>query len=325
MDGVDSLSQEQILSLVRQVFAQADIVFARPFPGNHTNVLYDIQLARPVMNMALALKIYTQTSAQGAEASQPWKEVHLLRLLTSETGVPVPRVLHFDDSASLLAAPWVLYTRLPGEPLSLVLDTMDEWELESIGYEMGRYLAHIHQIPMPSFGAFFDSDSPRYANEKTYVIEQLRSLIDECAIRELVTRQDASIIEQLFEKSRALEHHQPCLIHGDYTECNVIVERSETTEYHITGIVDLGSAAAGSLEQDMSGLFNRSFENRRPFQKGFLDGYTDIKELGPLFWERIGLYRICTYLRDMLADQENELKRRQWSQRLLAFLAAYTS
>lgn len=325
MSSRASLSPEQILSLVQQTFPQADIVSAEPFPGSHANSLYDIHLARPAMNTALAIKVYTDIAAQGAVAPEPWKEMHLLRLLTSETGVPVPRVLHFDDSASLLDVPWVLYTRLPGEPLSLVLDSMDEWELESIGYEMGRYLAHIHQIPLPSFGEFFDPDAARYANEKEYVIEQLRILLDECVIHNLVAQQDANKIEQLFEESSALDHHQACLIHGDYTEHNVIVERGTTTDYHVTGILDFKCATAGSLEQDMSKLFNDSFEKKPTFKKGFLDGYTDIKELGPLFWERIGLYRICTYLQDILAHKENEPQHQQGVKRLLAFIATYTS
>ena len=323
MDKEDSISQEEILSLVRQIFAQADIVSAKPFPGNHTNLLYDIHLARPEMDVPL--KVYTEISTQGIEALEPWKEIRLLRLLTSETGVPVPRVLHFDDSASLLAAPWVLYTRLPGEPLSLVLDTMDEWELESIGYEMGRYLAHIHQIPLPSFGAFLDPDSTQYANEKIYMTEQLRGLIDECVIHDLVAQQDAGMIERLFEKSIALENRQACLIHGDYTERNIIVERSATTDYHITGILDLQCATAGSLEQDMNKLFNSSFESKPTLQKGFLDGYADIKELGPLFWDRLGLYRIYAYLHNILAHKENESQHRQWLKRLLKFVATYTS
>jgi Ser/Thr protein kinase RdoA (MazF antagonist) len=320
-----SLSKEQILSLVQQVFPQADIVSAERFTGNHTNSLYDIHLVRPAMNTALALKVYANISTQGPEAPRPWKEVHLLRLLTSETGVPVPRVLHFDDSASLLDVPWVLYTRLPGEPLSLVLDSLDEWELESIGYEMGRYLAHIHQIPLPSFGEFFGPDSIQYVNEKEFVIEQLQFLLDECVIHNLIAQQDASKIEQLFETSSALDRRQACLMHGDYTAHNVMVERGLTGDYHVTGILDLSSAIAGSLEQDMSKPFNNSFEKKPTLQKGFLDGYTDIKELGPLFWERIGLYRICTYLQDILAHKDNEPQHQQWAKRLSDFVTTYTS
>jgi aminoglycoside phosphotransferase (APT) family kinase protein len=202
---------------------------------------------------------------------------------------------------------------------------MDEWELESIGYEMGRYLAHLHQIPLPSFGEFFDPDSIQHANEHEHVLEQLGLLIDECVIHKLISDQDATAIEQIFEESQALDRRQACLVHGDYTTHNVIVERGTANDYHVTGILDLKSAVAGSPEQDMAKLFNNRFGKKPTLQKGFLDGYTDIHELGPLFWERIGLYRICSYLHDILVHKENESQQRQWSEQLLAFMSTYPS
>jgi|GEM_PF-3649858 len=286
----ESLTDEQVLSMIHQVFPQAEPVALTRFPGRHQNSNYDLKIRNPTMEVAI--KVY-----QNAADQRPWQEARLLQLLTSETGVPVPRVLYFDDSGDLLPEPWILYTRLPGRPLADVLGEMDEWALEAIGYEMGRYMARIHQIPLETFGDLFASEfeGSVFEHEKAFVLDLADRCLTTCVVAQAMPPAEADRIRHILETSTVLTQTQACLIHGDYTPDHIIVEFS-ITDYHVTGVLDLTHAQASALEHDMSRLFNRWFEERAPLQKGFLDGYTEAAEMQARFWDRLHIYRLVDYL-----------------------------
>ncbi len=293
------LSLEQIARLVQVVFAGARVVTATPFPGEHANLNYDLRLTNPTME--IVLKVYRRVD----ERRTPWKETYLLRLLTSETGVPVPRVLYFDDSNGTLDCPWSLHTRLPGNSLAEVSDEMSEDELESIGYEMGRYLGRIHQIPLDEFGDFFAPDPLRNASEKGYFIARAAVCLERCAQNDLLNRWVVERLEKIFSQTTLLTRHRACLIHGGYREDNIIVEWG-ATGYHVTGVLDFERAQGGSPEQDMSALFLWSFAAVPAFQKGFLDGYAESGRLDANFWERLHLYQALTCLESLAAARRVE-------------------
>ena len=316
MNSGELLTQEQILSLVHVVSPGADIVSCRLFPGKHPNLNYDLRLSNPTVDRVL--KIYVNPSVKRT----PWKETHLLRMLTSETGVPVPRVLHFDDSSSFVPHPWALHTHVPGQPLSVVIDTLDSWQLESIGYEMGRYLGHIHQIPLEEFGEFFVPDGFSRPSEKAHVVATATQWLQECANKDLLPHEIADALGEHFLRTELLSRRQACLLHGDYTPDNTIVEHG-TTGYHVTGILEFECAQGGSPEQDMSRLFNWGIEGLPTFQKGLLDGYSGFGELVVRFWKRLRLYQAFTCLelvRSMREKKKCELQ--ECRQRIAGYLAS---
>ncbi len=300
----EELNKEQIARLVRAVFADAEVVDAAPFAGKHANLNYDLRLANPTMEVAL--KVYLHVD----ERRTPWKETYLLRLLTSETGVPVPRVLHFDDSGATLDHPWSLHTRLPGRPLADVVNEMGEAELESIGYEMGRYLGRIHQIPLDEFGDFFVPDPLSNVAEKGHFIARAAQCMERCARAGLLSEWLSGRLEEIFAQTSFLSRRRACLIHGGYREDNIIVEWG-ATGYHVTGVLDFEQARGGSPEQDMSALFLWSFADAPTLKKGFLDGYAESGRLDADFWERLRLYQALTCL-ESLATAHRVEECRKW-------------
>jgi len=205
-----TLTPGQISKLVHQVFPDADIVSSHLFSGEHSNRNYELRLTNLMTDTVL--KVYSQASSQ--QSAQ--KETRLLQMLPSETGVPVPRVLHFDDTCDLIPYPWALITRLPGQPLSEVIDTLDDWELEAIGYEMGRYLGHIHQIPLDEFGELFVSDPQNHATEKGHVVAKVAEWLQMCDEESLLPIETSDTLHQLFAQTKLLNRRQACLLHGDF-------------------------------------------------------------------------------------------------------------
>ncbi len=295
MSDSDTPTPEQVLAMVQGIFAGAALTSYQPFAGRHDNVNLDLHLSNPTMQVVL--KVYTRVDSRRT----PWKETYLLRTLTSETGVPVPRVLHFDDTAALVSHPWALHTRLPGEPLSGVASALDEFELESIGYEAGRYLAHIHQIPLAEFGELFAPSSGGHTPEQAYVQAAITQLAEACAGRQLAPPEFVDRFLQLAARADLLDRRQPCLLHGDFTPENVIVERG-STGYHVTGILEFEQALGASPERDIATLLNWGAEQWPTFQRGFLDGYAESGTVPAQFWPRLRLYQALVSVERLVAS-----------------------
>ena len=288
------LTSEQLLAMVHRLSPGATLAESRPFAGHHDNVNLDLHLGNPTMQVVL--KLYTGIDSRRT----PWKETYLLRILTSETGVPVPRVLYFDDSSALVPQPWALHTRLPGEPLSAVLSTLDEFELQPVGYEAGRYLAHIHQIPLAEFGELFAAELSGQTSEQAYVANTIAQLADACTSGQLASPEIVEEFRRLATESELLDRRRPCLLHGDYTPQNIVVERG-ASGYHVTGILEFERALGGSPERDIAALLNWGTEQWPAFQTGLLDGYAESGTVSAKFWPRLRLYQAILAVEHLVA------------------------
>ncbi len=277
-----------LLPLIRVVFSDAELVSSSPFPGEHANLCYQVQMVNPTLDVII--KIYRRT-----EQRRPWKEAYLLRLLTSETGVPVPRPLHLDDSLTLVPQPWMLQTRLPGEPLSEVIHSLDQWELESVAYEMGRYMAHLHQIKLDFFGDFYTPELGITLHEQEAVLSWIDELVNAGLAQKTLPTALAQSIRQVLQAGHLFNAPRACLIHDHYTPQNIMVERG-LTDYHMIGVLDWTEALGGSPERDMSRVFNWPWPHPQNVQKGFLDGYTESAEIDAQFWRRLRIYQIADHL-----------------------------
>lgn len=292
------VTAEQALSIVHSVFPDAQLSSWAPVPGEHENLLYTLTLSDL---SEMVLKIY----AAEIDAAVSRREVHLLGTITAETGVPVPRILGHDqrlpweENTGEGAHAWALMSRLPGTSLLQTMDALEQAELEAVAYELGRYLAHLHQIPLEAFGCLLDSGPHDHVREKGYVLSQANDWLERCEMEGLLAPETASALRLCFERTLALDRHQACLTHADLSAWKVMVERG-LTGYHVTGLVGWARAQGGSPELDMAKLFAWDFRQASAAQKGLLDGYTESAELPPRFWERLALYEAFVSLEALL-------------------------
>jgi aminoglycoside phosphotransferase (APT) family kinase protein len=292
-----ALTEERVLGIVRTLFPTASIASWQPIPGEHENVLTILLLSD---RTEIVLKIYVDDPDLVSYS----REAQLLRMITAETGVPVPRVLSHGaqlpwEQTGEEAHPWLLLSRLPGIPLQQVIGALEETELEALGYELGRYLAHLHQIPLETFGCVLGTGPHDRVTEKDYVLSQVADWLTQCEAAGLLAPGARSILRRRFAETDALDRSQACLTHAALSARTVMVE-SGVTGYHVTGFLDLSRAQGGSPELDVAGLFACDFQAVPAAQKGFLDGYTDSGELSPRFWDRLGLYQAFVSLRTLL-------------------------
>jgi Ser/Thr protein kinase RdoA (MazF antagonist) len=298
-----ALIQERALSIVHTLFPSTGAASWCSVPGEHEHTLYSLVLSDC---SEMVLKIYAV--GPGPEAYE--REVQLLRILTAETGVPVPRVLSHGtqlpwEQAGEDAHPWALLSRLPGTPLPKVIGDLEDAELEAVGYELGRYVAHLHQIPLDTFGCVLGSGPHDRAREKDHVLLQVTDWLAQCEVTGLLAPETRSQLRRRFEETDALNRPQACLTHAALSARTVMVEGG-VTGYHVTGLLDLAQARGSSPELDMARLFAWDFQAVAAARKGFLDGYTEAGELSPRFWERLGLYQALVALEILLEAQRRE-------------------
>jgi len=297
------LSEEVIAAIVRRAFPDAQVNECRRFGGEYGNLNYDLRLRNPTMEVVL--RVYRQEST-GRGSRGPQKETHVLRIVTPETGVPTPRVLLFDDSGTLVPEPVALHARLPGGPLAEVLAQMDEGDQETVGYEMGRYLAKLHSIPLGRFGEFFVDDPLSDVSEKAYTWQRVRDWLEVCAERDLLESEAASALERVFAQTGRLTRPMACFVHGDFETGNVVVEAG-AGGYHVTGVLDFQRSQGWSPEWDAARLANQVFDSYPALAKGFLDGYADAAGLPADFWERLRLYRLAVALDSLVEAGPEEV------------------
>jgi aminoglycoside phosphotransferase (APT) family kinase protein len=209
----------------------------------------------------------------------------------------VPRVLLANEGESTEESPrWILLSHLPGQPLAQVRDTLESWDLGSVSYEAGRYLAHIHQITVDAFGTLFSDGPDSQVREKVYILAEADRCLAECSEHGLLDSATGEELHSHLVDTELLTRRQPCLLHGEFQSANLIVEQG-MTGHHITGIRDFAHAQGGSPEQDIATFFAHDLAGESTAQKEFLDGYAESGELLASFWDRLALYQAFISLR----------------------------
>ncbi|UCC65247.1 MAG: aminoglycoside phosphotransferase family protein, partial [Anaerolineae bacterium] len=279
------LSPETVEQLAGQAFPGATVVSYRLLEGGVTNLNYALQLRNPTAEAAL--RVYRADTPQPALE----KELYVLRVVMPETGVPTPRVIHFDDSRALVDAPYAVLDLLPGEPLEKALPRLDALDQGTVGYEVGRYLAKLHSIPLEAFGHFLGDDPQASASEKAYTVARAGAWLDDCGERGLIAEPLVAELRRLLARSGVLDRESACFVHGDYHCSNNNVEEG-WGGFHVTGVFDFAHAQGWSPEWDMARLIGSLGEGYPALVRGFFDGYADTAGLPENLWPRLRLYRL---------------------------------
>jgi aminoglycoside phosphotransferase (APT) family kinase protein len=280
------IPSEKIQTIVKKVFPESEVESYQELGAGFASLHYDLHLSKP--KMSLSLKVYLRPT----EKREPWKETYILKRVAEETGVPVPQVLLFDDSGQLLDTPYAVHTHLPGRSLGIILPEMTEEDIETVGYEMGRYLARLHVMSGERYGDYFVEDSLASPKEREYTLARMDSWLRKCEDHHLLKPSMVETLQQAFERADFLDQEKPCLVHGNYHEGNVNVEEGAVS-YHVTGVFGFEHSQAWSREWDMVKLFGHVFDHYPILQDSFLNGYTESVELSERFWDRLKLYQLA--------------------------------
>jgi fructosamine-3-kinase len=217
-------------------------------------------------------------SKSGQPGSSLDLEARMLIYLDINTNLPVPKVLHSEDTLLIM-------TRLPsGHDLSpdaqyhaadLIAALHDQYA-SHFGFDYDTMIGGLHQPnpKTPTWVAFFRDHRLLYMANESYRANQ-------------ITLNLLSRLEKLAEniESHLSEPEKPCLIHGDLWGGNILCHSNK-----ITGLIDPAiyfahpeiELAFSTLFSTFNSLFFDRYREQRPIEPGFFEERLDIYNLYPL-------------------------------------------
>jgi aminoglycoside phosphotransferase (APT) family kinase protein len=217
-------------AVLRPAFPSVVIDRVLPRTGGENSAVYEVHTREPATRMII--KLYSE--------ELHWKlrkEVYVYGLLGE--GLPLPRVLHVDESRGIVDRSAIVLSLLAGAPLSTVGDQLDEGDVSRIYRRLGEVLASIHRIAQPGFGYIgtelldpLPTNAEYMAARFAHKLAEFANLGGDPAIHEAVSRYVAAHAGMFADCRGAV------LCHNDFHEGNVLVDRGERG-WEVTGIVDM--------------------------------------------------------------------------------------
>ena len=236
------LSLDDVPEAVRE-WLPADPVLEVPRQGECSSVVCVV--GAPVVVKRMRGALYSSVAE--------WEHKALVELAGS--GLPIPEAigLHVREHEGEREA-WLCMTRLPGEPLQVVIRRAPDVEARCRWYAaVGELAARIHATPIPDG---LRPDAPFTWFER--ILRRTRRATDR--VRQLLTRLD---------RDRPPDTPET-LIHGELTLDNVLAEGDA-----LTGVIDWGGAGPGDPRYDVT--LALTGEGEGPIEPravtAFLEGY----------------------------------------------------
>jgi aminoglycoside phosphotransferase (APT) family kinase protein len=191
-------------------------------------------------------------------------EVEVMRLVKSRTDIPVPSILCYDSSHSMLESDFFIMDFIEGVPLNKIREILTPDESHAIDKQAGQFLFQINAIIGEQFGYFANPE----AQSKKW-----RETFDRMLQNVLADGQDAGVIlsldydtlyTQISAHFQALgEVHTPHLVHWDLWDGNIFLHPEIK---QISGLIDFERALwADPLMEANFGAFGTN--------PSFLEGY----------------------------------------------------
>lgn len=244
----------------------------------------------------LFLKIFTNKNAE----TTGFKLAQLYPILAAK-GIPVPKVIKYDDSRSVINYPYLIITEVEGKMLCQVFESMSENELLDFYYEFGKTLGRIHSITFDSFGETFDGKTvgsyaeignlgpfKKWKDLHSELIKYRLGFFMGTYFQDLITP-----IKTWFANNSHLINYKitPRLLHIDLNQKNVFVKNNK-----ISGIIDFDGAFVGHNEEELMRTEGANFADSTELRDSFLKGYTELIELDEGYEKRRRFYYLSRLL-----------------------------
>lgn len=177
------------------------------------------------------------------------QEPGIHELVLSQTNVPVPRILVFDDSHELIDRDFLIMERLPGRPLT----EMHGLAQDAVLRQVGDYLAQVHRLTADQYG-YLGAHRPMEP-QSTWVDAfeiMWNKMIDDIAAVRCYDVPESRMMRSLLDQYIALFDRpvSASLLHMDIWHQNILVNKAGK----VTGLVDWDRALWGDPEIEFAVL-----------------------------------------------------------------------
>jgi aminoglycoside phosphotransferase (APT) family kinase protein len=279
-------SREDIVNMVQQAFGnhlRSEDIELKELTEGFYNVAYEITL--PEQSVILKIAPPQDAKVLGYEANIMEAEVEGLRLVETNTDIPVPHVFFYDDSRQCCRSPYFFMEKLSGDSLFKLRDDLTHQEKELIIEELGGLNAGMNQLQGQKFGYLGQPEKQRSTWKETFLSMIEEVLVDgeniEISLGDGVEYEQ---VRKLVEKAAsALEQVTiPSFVHWDLWEGNVFVYDKK-----IIALIDFERSLWGDPLME---YYFRRHSNRPSFNNGY---GADLRAEAPI---RALLYDLYLYL-----------------------------
>ena len=206
-------------------------------------------------------------------------EVEAMRMAASVTGIPVPKVLGFDESREICDSSYFFMEKLPGRSLSSVRDTLSEQTLQDIYCQTGKIIRCVNEISCPCFGY---PAQPEFQGIKWFPVfkRMLEAGVEDAVSGGVDLTISVELLWSLLERDRDVfdEVVAPQLVHWDCWDGNIFVQ-----DGRVTGIIDWERCLWGDPLMEVN---FRTYQDNTWFCRGYgLEKLTDSQKLRALWYD----------------------------------------
>lgn len=202
--------------------------------------------------------------------------------------------------------------KLKGNTIQFYLKEHPEKE-EQLVFEMGKTMAKLHKIEVEGFGPF-DNEQAKNGNLKGIhrsLKESINAGLEENLERlvkyNILTKEIATKMNQLFANNPLLNSNVSVLIHNDFADWNLLTDGNT-----VTGIIDWDECVSGNPIQEIA-CWSTFFDPERikPFLKGYFSEvpmYDNFDEMFQLMRLRYTISKMALRIKRYTYEQTPFLK-----------------
>lgn len=228
--------------IVQDIFGwNTEIKTFKILSGGMFNTTYFIETVNPSEKLVLRVAPIRQELLFDFEKNMMSAEPGIYELLRANN-IPVPKVIKYDDSCKIIPRHYIVIEYVEGIPLNA--PSVPKENKDNIQVELGGYAAKIHNIKSKIFGRP-NHDSTVKGHEKwsEVISEFTEEIADKVSEYKVFSEEQIRDFQDFFHKNINLFdiNIEPCLVHGDLWEPNVIVKK-DGESFRIAAIIDADRA-----------------------------------------------------------------------------------
>lgn len=165
-------------------------------------------------------------------------EAEAMGLAHARTSAPVPAVLAFDTSRTLLGQDYLIMSFVPGTPLNKIKAELSPEAVAGVDRQVGSFLAQMHRIAGPGFGPMTGVPAPM-ATWGAAFYAMMDDILTDGEEMGVALPRPAADIRALVERHAPLLDavRTPSLVHWDLWDGNIFYDQGQ-----VTGLIDFERA-----------------------------------------------------------------------------------
>lgn len=212
-----------------------------------------------------------------------------------QRGLPVPRIIHYENFNEQLGRSFMIVGEIPGKPLNATGDSVSPAQLEEVLFSAGAALAQINSIPLEGFGwveregPVVDKVKGEHSTYKAFMTHELGENVNTLVGKGLIDGTRKRRITELTTRLLPLlDYEQGYLAHADLDIGHIYVHEGK-----FSGFIDFGDIRSTDPYYDLA-HFQVQGERVFPF---LLKGYSSVTMLPDDFGLRLAVTKFLLTIR----------------------------